>query len=277
MTRMIAVGTALPRLRVSQKDALRFILKNFDLRARTRAFYRRVFSHHSVATRHFAVRKLEDILDRDLDRKNARFEREALRLSTLSLKRVLSLARRVPSQVDFLAAATCTGYLCPGLAARVVDAAGLRHDVPFADLVGMGCGAALPALQAANSFCLANPGALAAVVCTEICSAAMVSDDAPDLVVSNALFGDGSAAVLLQSGGGKGPALVDTASLVVPAWREGLRFRSEKGHLRNVLSPEVPMRAARATRTLLQKLLHRQGLQSRHKPVDSPPRRSPSA
>jgi 2-hydroxy-3-keto-5-methylthiopentenyl-1-phosphate phosphatase len=48
VTRIIAVDTALPRLRVSQKEALRFILKNFDLRPGTRAFYRRVFAHESV-------------------------------------------------------------------------------------------------------------------------------------------------------------------------------------------------------------------------------------
>jgi alkylresorcinol/alkylpyrone synthase len=46
----------------------------------------------------------------------------------------------------------------------------------------------------------------------------------------------------------------------VPEWRDGLRFRTEGGHLRNVLSREVPTRAGEACRTITDKLLARYGL-----------------
>jgi predicted naringenin-chalcone synthase len=205
-TRLLSIATAVPPLRVSQAEALQFILKRFVIRPGTRALYRRVFAHESVATRHFSLKSLEEVLDPDPDQNNRRFEREAVTLSVRSLRSALKQEKLQPKDLGYFAVTTCTGYVCPGLAAQVVGAAALRPDVQYADLVGMGCGAALPALQAANNFCQNHPGQVAAVVCTEICSAAMFSGDAPDLVVSNALFADGSATVFLRAGSGPGPA-----------------------------------------------------------------------
>ena len=209
-----------------------------------------------------AVNRLSELADRDLDRKNRRFEKNAEAISDRSLADALRRAGRSARHIDFLAATTCTGFLCPGLAPRTADRAGLRPDVRLADLVGMGCGAALPALQTAADFCRSHPGALAAVVSTEICSAAFFPGDAPDLVISNALFGDGSAAALLSTRG-RGPEIIDEESLVVPAWRDALRFTTDGGHLRNVLSPRVPLLAARATRRVLDAVLRRQRLRPR--------------
>lgn len=262
VTRLLAIATAVPPFRVSQPEALRFILSRFKIRPATGALYRRVFAHESVATRHFALKSLEQVLESDPARINQRFEREALNLSVKSLRAALKQANLLPTDVGFVAVTTCTGYVCPGLAAQVVGAGKLRSDVQYADLVGMGCGAALPALQAADNFCRSHPGQLAAVVSTEICSAALYSDDAPDLVISNALFADGSATALLRAGPGPGPALTHFSSVVVPAWREGLRFRIENGRLRNVLAKEVPERAAQATRQLLKRVLSRSGVRS---------------
>jgi hypothetical protein len=62
-TRLLSIATAVPPLRVSQAEALQFILKRFVIRPGTRALYRRVFAHESVATRHFSLKSLEEVLD----------------------------------------------------------------------------------------------------------------------------------------------------------------------------------------------------------------------
>jgi alkylresorcinol/alkylpyrone synthase len=136
-------------------------------------------------------------------------------------------------------------------------------------MVGMGCGAAIPALEQAHHFTLAHPGSLAAVVSTEICSAAMFSNDAIDIVISNTIFGDGSAAVLLQSqanshtpsrNGISHPRLHSFSSLVIPEWRECLRFQLEGGYLKNVLAKEVPEQAGKAMQKIVSSLLKDAGL-----------------
>ncbi|MGQ0645525.1 MAG: type III polyketide synthase, partial [Elusimicrobiota bacterium] len=198
------------------------------------------------------------------DRVNARFEKWGAALSARALAGALDGAGLAAEGLDFLAAATCTGYLCPGLSAYAAEAAGLRPDARLADLAGMGCGAALPALEQAYNFLQAHPDSSAAAVCTEICSAAVFSDDAADLVVSNALFADGSAAAVLKAAPpgekGGGPVLRGFASLTVPAWRDTLRFRTEGGRLRNVLGREVPAQAAQALESVSADLLGRFGL-----------------
>jgi alkylresorcinol/alkylpyrone synthase len=267
--RLVSLGTALPPLRLTQQQALDFVLSRFPIgREATRALYRRVMAQPSIETRHFALDGIEDVLETDHDRINARFQKWAVRLSAQSLSRALRAAGLEPAAVDFAAVTTCTGYLCPGLSAYLVEAAGLRADVLTADVVGMGCGAAVPALRLAADFLRAHPGKTAAVVATEICSAAMYSADSPDLVVSNALFADGSAAALLTDAApaddaGPGPvrpALLDFASLTLPEWREGLRFRTDGGYLRNVLSKDVPRQAAEALEKVTDDLLSRNGL-----------------
>lgn len=260
--RLIGLGTALPRLQVSQEEALAFLLKNFSLREGMRVLCQRVFAHESVRTRRFSLSHLSDILEMDLDRKNERFQREAVQLSAQSLKKALHSAGVKPRAIDFLAVVTCTGYLCPGLAPQVSERAGLRQDISYVDLVGMGCGGAVPALQAADLFARAHPGSSVAVVCTEICSAAFLMKDAADLAVSNALFGDGSASAILGPGNKQGPFFMDWSSWVVPEWRETLRFISDGGHLRNVLSPRVPEQAGQATQKVFRTLLDRNHLKA---------------
>jgi predicted naringenin-chalcone synthase len=265
---IVALGTALPPTVFSQSDALAWGLDHVELRPDTRELYRRILGDGAIECRHFAVDDLAEILETDHDRILGRFERWAAELSTASLNRALASAGIAAGQVDFLAATTCTGYLCPGLTSYVVEGVGLRPDVRRVDLVGMGCGAALPALEQACHFLAAHPDGTAAVVCTEICSAAILLGDSPDLVVSNAIFGDGSAAAILRRADrgpratAPRPRLVGFRSLTLPEWREALRFRTEGGHLRNVLSRDVPVRAGAACRRLIGELLDGHGVAS---------------
>ena len=102
-------------------------------------------------------------------------------------------------------------------------------------------------------------------MCTEICSAAMFSNDDPDIVISNTLFADGSAAVILNSKGeidslNLFPKIKGFDSLIIPEWRDLLRFRTEAGYLRNVLGEEVPKQAGQAMKKLIHNLLSERGL-----------------
>jgi predicted naringenin-chalcone synthase len=266
------LGTCLPPLRLSQEESLAFILSHFNVKEPTKVLYKRVFQNKAVRHRHFALEKIEEVLETDHDKINARFEKWAADLSSTALQRAARDAGVPLPEIDFVAVTTCTGYICPGISAHLVERCGLRSDMRAVDIVGMGCGAAIPALEQAHNFLRANPGATAAVVSTEICSAAMYSDDAPDLVISNALFSDGSAAVILRPGGhdssGPGtnrknfPHILGFESLTIPEWRDTLRFRTERGYLRNVLGKEVPEQAAQSMERLTKQLLEKHDMKS---------------
>jgi len=265
-TAVIGIGTAVPALRVPQSEVLDFILKRFALGDGARELYRRSMRGDAIQFRHFALDSLEECLEPDLNKVNARFERAAVELSARSLSRAMDAAGVPARSIDFVAAATCTGYLCPGLSAYIVERAGLRSDVRMADVVGMGCGAALPTLEQASNFVRTNPGSTAAVVCTEICSAAIYSNEEPGIIVSNAIFADGSAALILRSAGsGSGGATLPRvrafATETRPEWRDTLRFRSDGGRLKNVLDRTVPEHAGEALAAVTSRLLLNAGLE----------------
>jgi predicted naringenin-chalcone synthase len=263
---ILAIGTALPPHCASQGEMLAWGLEHVPLAPATRDLYARILADDSIARRHLALDDLSEILETDQDAILARFERAASELSAASLGRAMAAAGVEARSIDYLAATTCTGYLCPGLTSYLSERVALRPDVRRADLVGMGCGAALPALEQACHFLAAHPDGTAAVVCTEICSAAFLLDDAPDQVVSNAIFGDGSAAAILRrvdetADARSRPRFLGFRSLVVPEWRETLRFRTRGGRLRNMLSRDVPVHAARACRRLVGELLDAHGVE----------------
>lgn len=56
------------------------------------------------------------------------------------------------SNVDYLVSARCTGYVCPGISQRLAADLGLASNAKTANLAGMGCNAAIPALERAKEI-----------------------------------------------------------------------------------------------------------------------------
>jgi alpha-pyrone synthase len=87
----------------------------------------------------------------------------------------------------------------PGLDIELVQALGLNRSVQRTCINFMGCYAAMNALKLADAFCQADAGARVLIVCAELCTLHFQKSASKDDLVSNALFGDGAAAVLVQA------------------------------------------------------------------------------
>lgn len=200
-----------------------------------------------IATRHFAVPEIDGIFDRTADQLNHAFRTEGPRLAARALTAALEQAGVKPTELDALLICTCTGYLCPGLTSYVGELLGLRPNTFLQDLVGLGCGAAIPTLRAANAILAAQPDATVACVALEICSAAFYLDDDPGVIISACLFSDGAAASLWRTTPGPtGLRCFDFNTVHLPAERDKLRFEQRDGKLRNLLDRTVPQLAASA-------------------------------
>jgi predicted naringenin-chalcone synthase len=208
-------------------------------------------SEHGIAKRHIAMPDVENVFDLSPDQLNAAFRIEAPRLAGRALATALAKAGLHADQLDALLVCTCTGYLCPGVSSYVAEQLGLRPNAILQDLVGLGCGAAIPTMRAASHILAAQPSAIVACVAVEICSAAFYLDDDSGVLISACLFGDGAAATVWRSVPGK-PALrafdFDTAHF--PENRDKIRFEQRGGKLRNLLHRSVPDLAANAVNHL---------------------------
>ena len=211
-------------------------------------------SDHGIAQRHFAVPQIERVFDLGPDELNLAFRDQAPSLAGRALRQALAQAQLEPTDIDALLICTCTGYLCPGVTSYVAEQLGLRTDAYLQDLVGLGCGAAIPTLRAASHIVAAQPDAVVACVAVEICSAAFYLDDDPGVLISACLFSDGAAATIWRGKtGGLGLQAFAFDTLHLPAERDKLRFEQRQGKLRNLLDRSVPDLAANAVRQLWEK------------------------
>jgi predicted naringenin-chalcone synthase len=252
-----ALATALPSAAYTQADCWE-IAQRSPLRARLKKRSMLILqtilrSEHGIAKRHFAMPDIENVFDLSSDQLNAGFRQEAPRLAGRALRTALEQAGVRPADLDALLICTCTGYLCPGLTSYVAEELGLRPNAFLQDLVGLGCGAAIPMLRAASHVLAAQPGAAVACVAVEVCSAAFYLDDDPGVLISACLFGDGAAASIWRSTPAANPIRAfgfDTAH--IPENRDKLRFEQREGKLRNLLHRSVPELAASAVDRLWQ-------------------------
>ncbi|HTH55562.1 MAG TPA: type III polyketide synthase [Cyclobacteriaceae bacterium] len=99
---------------------------------------------------------------------------------------------------------SCTGMYAPGLDIDLVHRLHLPTSTERICINFMGCYAAINALKVSDSICKANSEAKVLIVCTELCSIHFQKKFTEDNILANALFADGSAAMLIESGPGPG-------------------------------------------------------------------------
>ena len=264
---IIGLGTAAPTQRYAQREsweALRNWPRFSELKPRSHAILKKVLcGDNGIDTRHLALEPLAEVFNQTPDALQARFERHAPALATEAARRALQEAGCAPEEMDAILISTCTGYLCPGLTSYVCEQLGLRPDIFALDLVGQGCGAALPNLRNSEAILTAGRAKKILSICVEVCSAAFFIDDDPGVLISACLFGDGAGAAVLASEPRPNRRRVEwkfAASRLVTAEREMLRFSHKNGMLRNILQPQVPQIASEIAGKLFNESLTEAGI-----------------
>ena len=227
------------------------ITQQVKLSARALDLYKKFLLDDGIHRRYFAWDDPQILLNESPDEKIKRFEHWAVELSVEAAQKLLQKHQYQPQDIDAVFVATCTGYLCPGLSTYVSQRLNLPENIYTLDLVGLGCTGALPALRAADDYLNRYPDATVLVIATEVCSAATHWAEKPELILSNAIFSDGAAAVLLSNRQGvPGLWIKEISSILWPQFRDILRFKYLDARLCNVISPKVPEVVAQAVQAL---------------------------
>ncbi len=206
-----------------------------------------------IEHRQFSQKDLRQVFQQNAEQLNQAFEAHNPVLANKALQKALSDAQVSPSEIDALFLCTCTGYLCPGPSSYVAELAGLRPDTFLCDLVGLGCGAAIPTLRAAHGYLAANPTHKVAMIAVETSSTAFFMNDDPGVLISLCLFGDGAAAAILTGSPSSDENLWKFTNFDThhnPAEREKIRFANCQGKLKNQLHRSVPALAGEAVAKL---------------------------
>jgi alkylresorcinol/alkylpyrone synthase len=227
--------------------------------SRSLSLMKKLFSHPSIMKRHFAIDDQESFFHEDPDGRIARFTRWAIDLSSEAIVSALAKAGLTTKDISGLVVNTCTGYICPGISTYLIEKLALSRQAQVYDLVGSGCGGAVPNLQIAESLLKMKEGVIVSVS-VEICSATFQMEDDLSLIVSNTLFGDGAAAAVIWNRR-EGLKLISSASRYVPEDRDAIRYIHKNGQLYNQLATNLPQLIKRAVSQVVRDVLEPHSLQ----------------
>lgn len=213
MSYITAIGTAVPANRFEQSDICRFMELIMaggadDIRRKIKA----VFRASGISHRHSVLDdygKTEDFLFYpndpgesfpSTDKRMRKYREAALPLSVSAYNDMRNTSPIAPSSITHLIIVSCTGMYAPGLDFDLVNSLGLSRNVARTCIQFMGCYAAFNALRVADAICASKEGQAVLIVCTELCSLHFQHTPDEDNILANALFADGSACVLVESG-----------------------------------------------------------------------------
>lgn len=213
MSYITSIGTATPPHALSQQAIAEFMVRAMQLGEDDARKLRVLFRASGIETRYSVLE--------DYGRKNAftfyenspgmepfpstrrRLELYRKHALATSLDAVSSCLAPIThfrkDSITHLVVVSCTGMYAPGLDIDLVKALGLNSTIQRTSINFMGCYAAFNALKIAAAACEEKPGAKVLIVCTELCSIHFQKENTEDNMLANALFGDGSAAVLVES------------------------------------------------------------------------------
>jgi alkylresorcinol/alkylpyrone synthase len=147
-----------------------------------------------------------------------------------------------------------TGISSPSLDARLINRMGLRTDIKRTPIFGVGCAGGAIGITRASDYALAYPEHTAAILCVEICSLTMQSDDFSTAnLIASGLFGDGAASVIVTGSrtshrnpkgsaqsSREGPQILGTGSVFYPDTEEIMGWDISEAGFKIVLSPHLP-------------------------------------
>ena len=210
MSYITSIGIANPEHQLNQASIANFMVKAMQLGSEDERKLRAVFRMSGIETRHsvlsdygreqdfeFYPNQTTSAFPSTSERLEV-YEKYAVDLSADAASRCLQPLSIDRQEITHLVVVSCTGMYAPGLDIDLVKALGLKTTVDRTCINFMGCYAAFNAIKLAHALCESRPASKVLVVCTELCTIHFQKETTEDNLLANALFADGSAALLIE-------------------------------------------------------------------------------
>ena len=241
------VATQNPEYYKETKDIITFVemwLEDEDERFRRKVI--KIYEGAKVDRRYSIMDPQEVFEATSFEDKNRIYTREAKLLGKKVLEKAFNQANWTPDSLDYIITVSCTGIMIPSLDAFLINDLNLRQDIIRLPVTEMGCAAGISGMIYAKQFLQANPGKRAAVVSFEAPTATFqLNDKSMANMVSSAIFGDGSACVLMSSEeGAEGPKILGESMYHFYKDTHMMGFDLTNSGLMMVLDIDVPEKSS---------------------------------
>lgn len=211
-SKITAIGVANPAYKRTQQEAAELITSAFALRSSQKKLLQTIYDASGIQSRYSVISdyckqpgEFEFFPNNPQEsfpttsQRMALYKAHALPLALTAIENCLnSLEYFNKNEITHLITVSCTGMYAPGIDIEIVQTLGLDPSIKRTKINFMGCYGAFNGLKVADAFCQAQPGSNVLVVCIELCSIHFQNNFSTENIVSNAIFADGAAAVLIQ-------------------------------------------------------------------------------
>jgi alpha-pyrone synthase len=212
MSFITAIATANPAYLFKQQDIAGFMQRAMQLNEQDTRKLNVLFKASGIETRYSMLEdygKTEDFTFFSTDnslaffpstkKRNEAYQQYAPLLSTVAANKALLQSNVEAKEITHVITVSCTGSYAPGLDIDLVEALQLPLSVQRTNIHFMGCYAAFNAIKVADAFCRIGDAVKVLIVCTELCTLHFQKQNTEDNLLANALFADGSAAIIVEA------------------------------------------------------------------------------
>ncbi len=271
MSRIIALGTAVPQYKTGQANILKFMQHAYGNEKTSRKL--NVLFHHSgIDTRYsvlpdFGTQRLNgnSLFNNqnrpDIEKRLNVFKENAYHLAASAIENAQEKIQTTLKEFEIthLITVSCTGIFAPGIDTEIIEKMGLRNDIFHTSINFMGCNAAFHALKIGDMIARGDENAKVLIVCVEMCTLHFQPKDNHDNLLSNTIFGDGAAAIIIVSdvaakrNNQKGMTINGFYSLLLTKGKEFICWDITSLNFEMVLDPGVPELIGNEVNDIIQK------------------------
>jgi predicted naringenin-chalcone synthase len=255
LSKIIAIGTAVPAFKHRQQDILQFMQPVYAFTEADSRRLRFLYHQSAIQTRHSVIPDYSRPLPEwkfypqtenlepfpSLEQRMVWYQKYAAPLSINAVRDCLDGKIR-QEEITHLITVSCTGMSAPGLDLQLMELLELPKSAYRTSINFMGCYAAIHALKMADMICRNDTAARVLIVCTELCTIHFQRESTIDNIASSLLFADGSAAAVIthDDHASKGLRLESFYSEVIPKGKKDMAWELSSSGFLMTLSGYIP-------------------------------------
>jgi predicted naringenin-chalcone synthase len=275
LSKIIAIGTAVPSFKHRQQDILQFMQCVYAYHEADKRKLRFLYHQSDIDTRYSVIPDYSRPLSEwkfyphtenldpfpSLEQRMTWYQKFAAPLSVDAIRDCLDGKIR-KEDITHLITVSCTGMSAPGLDLQVMELLDLPKTTWRTSINFMGCYAAIHALKMADAICSNDTKAKVLVVCTELCTLHFQREPTIDNIASSLLFADGSAATVITSDAhpSRGLHLHGFYSEVIPKGKKDMAWEISSSGFLMTLSSYIPDLVEEDFHALTSRALQQSGL-----------------
>ena len=259
--RLKALATAVPPYILHQDDVEEASRKIFAGRSGGFERMRTIYANSGIKTRYSCVELDWYQYDHGWRERNDLYLENAVALIKRAAQDCLDSAGLAPGEIDGLAVVSTTGIATPSLDALLLEEMPFRRNIQRLPIFGLGCAGGVLGLNRVADLVRAAPGSRWLFIVVELCGLTFRSRDlSKSNIVATALFGDGAAALLIESCAQGGPAICGTGEHTWPASLDVMGWELQEDGFGVLFSRDIPELVTNQLPSVLNEFLAGTGL-----------------